>query len=243
MIYSRWKLLLVRKDRAQLPNWFIRFKLDVGDAKYLIRNNILAVHWKDKHDVFSLSAIHNPGETVIQRYKGDVPKPNMIIDYNKHMGGVDKCDQYLSYYNICHKSVKWWKKVFFRLLELCIINSMCFETHIAYTKQRNSHLNFRETLIHQLVQDHLNKREEEEPTRGFDTLVVSGRRKVTTKVRSKHYVSRHEKRRKCSLCSYKKDRARRKRKETKTFDFCKKCNAHVCKKKFTELSTIMNFRI
>ena len=56
-------------------------------------------------------------------------KPAIIADYNKHKLGVDKCDQLLSYYSFLHKSVKWWRKVFFWLLEVSIINSCIIYQH------------------------------------------------------------------------------------------------------------------
>ena len=50
-------------------------------------------------------------------------KPTVVTDYNKHILGVDKLDQLVSYYSFLHKSVKWWRKVFFWLLEVCVVNS------------------------------------------------------------------------------------------------------------------------
>ena len=48
----------------------------------------------------------------------------MIIDYNNYMGGVDLTDQYLSYYSMTtRQTLKWWKKVFWRLLDITIVNS------------------------------------------------------------------------------------------------------------------------
>ena len=46
-----------------------------------------------------------------------------IEDYNTHMGGVNKCDQLLLYYIYAHRSCKWWKKVFFHLLDVSIVNA------------------------------------------------------------------------------------------------------------------------
>ncbi len=40
-------------------------------------------------------------------------KPVVVHDYNQHMLGVDKLDQLASYYSFLHKSVKWWRRVFF----------------------------------------------------------------------------------------------------------------------------------
>ena len=48
----------------------------------------------------------------------------MILEYIRFMGDVDKCNQYLSYYYIGRKAIKWWRKVFSRIFEIYIINSM-----------------------------------------------------------------------------------------------------------------------
>ena len=48
-------------------------------------------------------------------------KPVMIQDYNLNMLGVDKLNQMMSYYSFLHKSIKWWRKVFFWILEVAII--------------------------------------------------------------------------------------------------------------------------
>ena len=56
--------------------------------------------------------------------KKSTPCPSMIVDYNQNMGGVDLTDQYLSYYYLTTKrSLKWWKKVFWRLIDICVLNS------------------------------------------------------------------------------------------------------------------------
>ena len=39
------------------------------------------------------------------------------------MLGVDKLDQFARYYSFLHKSVKWWRKVFFWMLEVTVVNS------------------------------------------------------------------------------------------------------------------------
>ena len=66
-----------------------------GESVFIQSGNLLLVHWKDKRDVYMMSLIHENGVTEIQCRPGDkVTKPNMIIAYNKYMGGVDKYDQY-----------------------------------------------------------------------------------------------------------------------------------------------------
>ena len=47
----------------------------------------------------------------------------MIHDYNLYMIGVDKLDQLMRYYSFFHKSVKWWRKVFFWVVEVAVVNA------------------------------------------------------------------------------------------------------------------------
>ena len=48
----------------------------------------------------------------------------MVLAYNKYMGGVvDINDQLLQYAALGRRSVKWWKKVLFRLLNLSMVNA------------------------------------------------------------------------------------------------------------------------
>jgi hypothetical protein len=44
------------------------------------------------------------------------------MSYNKYKIGVDKSYQLLSYYLFQRKSVKWWKKLFFHLFDLAVVN-------------------------------------------------------------------------------------------------------------------------
>ena len=91
-----------------------------GDSIFIHEDNIVSVHWKDKRDVFLISSIHNNECADVPKRKNEIiSKPTMIIEYKAYMGGVNKWDQYLSYYSLGRKSIKWWKKVFFRLFEMC----------------------------------------------------------------------------------------------------------------------------
>ena len=76
-------------------------------------------------------------------------KPLMIVDYNKHMLGVDKLDQLMSYYCFLHKSVKWWRKVFFWILEVAVVNAYIIYKELALKRgvKPMSHVAFRRRLI------------------------------------------------------------------------------------------------
>ena len=72
----------------------------------------------DKKLVFLLSNFHEPSSTeIIQRKEKDCGKvnvqcPTSIIDYNKHMGGVNRADQRKKSYSLDPKSKRFWLKFF-----------------------------------------------------------------------------------------------------------------------------------
>ena len=126
LLKKSWSCSTIRVNRGLFSPDFIYKKLDIGSSDFLKTDDgILAVHWKDKRDMYVIFSINGNSEVCVQGHAQELMKPFTICEYNKHMGVVDKCDQYLSYYTVSRRSMKWWKKVFFRLLELCIINSVC----------------------------------------------------------------------------------------------------------------------
>ena len=54
-----------------------------------------------------------------------------MLDYSKHNTGVDRSDQMLAYYSLERKTIKWWKKLFFYLFHLVVVNA-----HILHNKTR-----------------------------------------------------------------------------------------------------------
>jgi len=52
----------------------------------------------------------------------EIKKP-YAVQYNKFMKGVDRADQYLSYYSILRKTVKCLKKVVLYLLNCALFNT------------------------------------------------------------------------------------------------------------------------
>jgi hypothetical protein len=69
-------------------------------------------------------------ETPVLRGVHQKTKPSAVLDYNKYNIGVDKSDQMLSYYSFQRNSVKWWKKLFFHLFNLALVNA-----HILHWKK------------------------------------------------------------------------------------------------------------
>ena len=232
----------IRINRGEFPEHFKTAVLKPGKAIYIKSRDIVAVHWKDKRDVFAVSSFHGNFEKTSERHKGHIQKPHMIIDYNQNMGGVDKCDQYLSYYSVGRKTQKWWKPIFFRMFEMCITNSMCIyvEKHPECSKRRNSHKLYCEILVYQVVEPYLQKKSEDaiEPRAGKQ--MQSGNRKIDVpddvRFLGKHYATKKHPRIKCCCCAYKLN-AQRKRQNTRTSNFCEKCGKYVCQSCFKNFHT------
>ena len=200
-------------NHGEFPQWLKTEKLNAGDETYIWNDDIfLAVHWKGKRNVFVLSSFRGNFAKVIERYCGNVVKPDCFSAYSQHMGGVDKCDQLLSNYAISKKSIKWWKKVFSWLLELCVINSMClfFEKNPESGRKRNNHKRYQEMLIHKLVLPLLHKGNNNEPLTNMGCPSQANKRsrinvEYDIHLRGRHYVTKKHPRRKCTICGYKKN--------------------------------------
>ena len=197
------------------------------------KENIKAVHWFDKSDVFAMSSIHGTSSIPVLR-RGDnehVMKPEMINEYNKYMNGVDKCDQHLASYSIDRKTLKWWKKIFFRVLDVCILNAMItYTTYDPTFKQKKcSHKCFRLELIDQLVQLHIYNNV---PRVRHSNIQIN-------RLKGRHFpVSKHPHRVVCTNCGYQKVNGKQRR--TKVSNLCEQCNKFICKNCFADYHTKNN---
>ena len=132
-------------------------------------------------------------------------KPEVVQDYNLHMLGVDKLDQLMSYYSFLHKSIKWWRKVFFWVLEVAVINTYIVYKELALRRRERpiSHLAFRRRLIDSLS----------EPIRSsFVPRARSGPRAAQNIERlrqAQHYMEKGGKRRDCVVCSKREEGGKR----------------------------------
>ena len=193
----------IRSDRKGLPKGFKGGKLQKGDTLFWQNDGVTAVTWQDKRTVHAISSIHGSHMVEIPQRRGEaepVRKPQLIAEYNVNMNGVDKCDQYLNYYSIGRKAKKWWKKVFFRLLELSIINAMVlfFAVRPEFSKKKEKHKKFREALVHELLQPLL-----DQYASGNLNLPRPGRRSniSATRLTGKHFPETAAVRKRCVVCS------------------------------------------
>lgn len=99
---------------------------------------ILLVKWYDNKEVV-VGTNHYSVEPTDQVRRWDkvrkqytsIQIPAVIRAYNRGMGGVDRCDQLLSFYRLKTKAKKWYKRVLFHFLDLSLVNAYILyrETH------------------------------------------------------------------------------------------------------------------
>lgn len=116
----------VRFKRKGMPTF--QKKLTPGQCVTATTKDMMTCKWKDKRDVHMLSTVHKPKMINKVTNKKDrsgnlIKKPECILDYNSNMGLIDKSDMQTSFNNTSRKSMKWYKKFFFHLLDLSILNS------------------------------------------------------------------------------------------------------------------------
>ena len=97
-----------------------------GETVYRSDGTLLALVWQDKKPVKMLSTFHRSTKIAIADKKhrdgSAVIKPRCVEDHNNGMGGVDRSDQLASCHNCVRKFVKWYKKLFLYIFDLCLVN-------------------------------------------------------------------------------------------------------------------------
>ena len=95
-----------------------------------------------------------------------VTKPTVVEDYNQSMGRVDKADQLVLYYGYAHRSAKWWKRIFFHMVDLALVNAHIL--HTATHESKMTQLEFRVAVAERVLDGH-----ERQPTRHRTALQMS----------------------------------------------------------------------
>ena len=158
-----------------------------------------------------------------------VKQPSCIYRYNKYMNGVDRSDQYLAKYNLLWKCLRWWKTLFFHMIDISLVNAfILFQSYrkanpkiVPLQRAKSfSVLEFREAVIRQIL--------------GLEEFGTPPVAKPATKKCEKvpkqannHFPIFGDKKRNCKHC-YMKSRI-----ESKIFSYCPDCDVylHVTKEK------------
>lgn len=100
-----------------------------GDSAVVQCGGVVATLWMDKKVVRALSTNFQPNDTgnvTRKLYDGStisVLCPDAIIQYNRYMRGVDRNDQLRQYYHVRLRGRKYYKYIFWFLLDVSITNA------------------------------------------------------------------------------------------------------------------------
>lgn len=218
----------VRKNRRNLPLACVEAELKENETVFRRSDIMLAIKWCEKRTVFMISTIHQADMIEIRkRYNGKEKvswKPESIVEYIKYMRGVDVGDQLMSYNNCTRRSKKWWRKLFFHLFGMVMMNA--FVLHKKFAPNKVSNENFKEMVASSLIKEYLEE--------GYWSLPVKSNRLIKTVSQvqgNRHYLSflpskdspsRRVRSKKCVGC------IERGEKPKYTSYWCKDCGKPMC---------------
>jgi hypothetical protein len=119
--------------------------LKKGQSAFWRKGDIMVQVWNDKRLVQMISMVHDAA--IVNTGRKDrktnleIKKPYSGVQYGKFMESIGRTDQYLSFYLILRKTVKWLKKVVLYLLSTALFNAFFCVQNTKY-KQKIKCKNF-----------------------------------------------------------------------------------------------------
>ena len=118
------------RNRVELPDpiRLTQTRLTDDEVKAFRADRLLALEWraaKRKKSLIMISteSSSNMVQVQLRGSEQEVHKPFVVNHYNHSMNGVHRADQYIVYYSFIQKARKWWRKLFFWMLEVATVNS------------------------------------------------------------------------------------------------------------------------
>lgn len=219
----------VKKNSKGLPDFMRKNKqieksMARGEFQFGVKNKTAAVKWMDRKAVCFLSSAHSPRKvsTVLRRQRNgariEVGCPEVVKVYNQTMGGVDKFDQLRECYAIGRRSVKWWHRIFYYLIDLAIVNSYVMWKNKSVDPTKCHQLDFRINLARQLINGFSSRKNRGRPPNYFKQTVPDSIRVSNV---GNHMPEKPGNSRRCKLCAAKKVQKR-------TLFICSCCKVPLC---------------
>jgi len=120
---------MIKKNRISTDKEEIKKKMDDYERSFYKKTNILLTKFNDNKCIFLITNILSNEMTEKERWNKKskefytIPIPKAIKYYTKYMKGTDLSNQLISYYEMNRKLYKFWKRIFFHLIDMAIINS------------------------------------------------------------------------------------------------------------------------
>ncbi|KAJ8894000.1 hypothetical protein PR048_006608 [Dryococelus australis] len=211
-------------------------KLKVGETVAYSSTNIIAMMRKDKREVSMLSTKHkldfSKTGKVHRKMQTKMMKPTAVIDYNMKMRGVDVGDQILSKCHVMRRYSKAYKKIFFYVVDMMLLNSYVLYKKL-HGKDRTFHV-FKQKLSEELLESYFKEDvvKRRSATPGDLPSRLSGRHFPEKLAPSAAKGANFAKR--CVVCLEKKQR------RESTWK-CDSCNVALCIEHFKPYHTLKNY--
>ncbi|XP_052446673.1 uncharacterized protein LOC127988134 isoform X9 [Carassius gibelio] len=133
-----------------------------GNIRWFREDDLLFVEWKDNRDVLMCSTFHKAfnGDSIKRNVKGadgiwanqDFPVPGAVLDYKKHMGGVNQSEAFTGYSTALKKNKQIWS-FFNYFVDIAVVNAFILHQQMAKMKNQKplTQKVFRETLVEELA--------------------------------------------------------------------------------------------
>ncbi|CAK1585629.1 unnamed protein product [Parnassius mnemosyne] len=212
-----------RTDKCPLKDEKLCKKEQRGyhDSRLDLNSGICAVRWNDNSVVTLLSSEYGvePIQTArrysaAQKQRVNVPQPNVVHQYNRFMGGVDRLDANIGTYRIAIRGKKWYIPLLFWLIDVAVNNATLLARN--FSKDIDT-LEFRRSIARTLLQKYGNDKQHPGPSKRVSTNVPTSVRKHN----AEHMIGRAPSRLRCAYC------------KSLTVTFCQKCKVNLHSKCFS----------
>ena len=231
-LYSGYKILscgTLRSGRVGFPQMLfdktVIKSMNRGEVKWSMKGPVLALTWIDKRPVHmagTYTKCPQDNMPTVERKKKDgsienVTCPEIVINYNSDMGGVDRNDQMKSYYPIPVTGKKWWVRIFFDVIDRSIHNAyILYQESPSHAQQIFK--DFRVRLAKQLIGNFSSRKRMGRPSAG-PSLKRHRENHFPELLPTSEKGQRKEQR--CKVCYEKGNRKQ-------TIYFCSSCDIGLC---------------
>ena len=131
--------------------------LKKDEAVYRKNGPVLCLKWcEKKRSVTMMSTVHSTVYVEVKKWYSDekILKPLVVYDYTRMMKGVDKNDQFNTYYNP-PRTLKWTTKLSIHFLSLCMTNAYILYTNFGPRGSKLDHEEFILTIARSMIEEGL----------------------------------------------------------------------------------------
>lgn len=245
-IYSLGTIRRNRIPNCPLPSEAAMKKNERGSSCEFITEiegkKISLNYWKDTKSVILCSSFCGElPKGKVQRFskeekkKIDVECPKAIGEYNRHMGGVDLMDSLIGRYKIRIRSKKWYFRIFYHLLDVCMVNAWLMYRRVKRERGENNILSlcdFRAEVAQSMCEINQQplSRKRGRPRSSLEGEIVAKMRKKSATAIPPEPV-RKDMIGHWPIFSDKRERCKMPRCKGFSYITCEKCKAHLCLRK------------